>query len=91
MYYYAEHVRCRVKTVMIRSFRDRRTAEFAAGNRIKAFQSFERQVQKRLRILIDAERIEDLAALPSLPALEARSARRVVRGRCRRGRIAAVA
>lgn len=50
---------------MIRSFRDRRTAEFAAGNRIKAFKSFERQVQKRLRILNDAERIEDLAALPS--------------------------
>jgi proteic killer suppression protein len=50
---------------MIRSFRDRRTADFAAGKRVKAFQAFERQAQKRLRILADAERIEDLAALPS--------------------------
>lgn len=50
---------------MIRSFRDRRTADFAAGKRVKAFQAFGRQAQKRLRILADAERIEDLAALPS--------------------------
>ena len=50
---------------MIRSFRDRRTADFAAGKRVKAFQSFDRQAQKRLRILADAERIEDLAALHS--------------------------
>lgn len=50
---------------MIRSYRDRRTAEFAAGKRVKAFQAFERQAQKRLRILADADRIEDLAALPS--------------------------
>ena len=50
---------------MIRSFRDRRTADFAAGKRVKAFQAFERQARKRLRILADAERIEDLAALPS--------------------------
>jgi toxin HigB-1 len=50
---------------MIRSFRDRRTADFAAGKRVKAFQSFDRQAQKRLRILADAERIEDLAALRS--------------------------
>ena len=50
---------------MIRSFRDRRTADFAAGKRVKAIQAFERQAQKRLRILADAERIEDLATLPS--------------------------
>lgn len=50
---------------MIRSFRDRKTADFAAGKRVKAFQSIERQAQRRLRILADAERIEDLAALPS--------------------------
>jgi proteic killer suppression protein len=50
---------------MIRSYRDRRTADFAAGKRVKAFQPFERQAQRRLRILADADRIEDLAALPS--------------------------
>lgn len=50
---------------MIRSFRDRRTADFAAGKRVKAFQSLDRQAQKRLRILADAEQIEDLAALRS--------------------------
>ena len=50
---------------MIRSFRDRRSAAFATGQRIKAFQAIERQAQKRLRILNDAVRIEDLAALPS--------------------------
>jgi proteic killer suppression protein len=50
---------------MIRSFRDRRTADFAAGVRIKGFQAIERQAAKRLRILNDAERIEDLRALPS--------------------------
>ena len=50
---------------MIRSFRDRRTADFAAGKRVQAFPSLDRQAQKRLRILADAERIEDLAALRS--------------------------
>jgi proteic killer suppression protein len=50
---------------MIRSFRDRRTADFASGKRVNAFQSFERQAQRRLRVLADADRIEDLAALPS--------------------------
>jgi len=50
---------------VIRSFADRRTADFAAGRRIKAFQAFERQAQRRLRVLADADRIEDLIALPS--------------------------
>ena len=50
---------------MIRSFRDRKPADFAAGKRVKTFQSIERQAQRRLRILNDAERIEDLAGLPS--------------------------
>ncbi len=50
---------------MIRSFRDRKTADFAAGQRVKGFQAIERQAAKRLRILNDAERIEDLRALPS--------------------------
>jgi len=50
---------------MIRSFRDRRTAGFAAGKRIKESQAIERQAQRRLRILNDAVRIEDLMGLPS--------------------------
>jgi proteic killer suppression protein len=50
---------------MIRSFKDKRTAAFAAGERIKALDAFARQAQRRLRILDDAERIEDLAQLPS--------------------------
>jgi proteic killer suppression protein len=50
---------------MIRSFRDKRTATFAAGERVKEFEGFARQAQRRLRILDDALRIEDLAGLPS--------------------------
>jgi proteic killer suppression protein len=42
---------------MIQSFRDKR---------VKAFRPFARQAQKRLRILDDAERIEDLLMLPSI-------------------------
>ena len=41
---------------MIRSFADKR---------VRAFRPFARQAQKRLRILDDAERIEDLMMLPS--------------------------
>lgn len=50
---------------MIKSFRDRRTAEFAAGKRVKEFQGFAKQAQRRLLILDAAERIEDLMMLPS--------------------------
>lgn len=50
---------------MIRSFADNRTARFAAGDRIREFQGFERQAQRRLRILNDADSIEDLMLLPS--------------------------
>ncbi|MBF0625400.1 MAG: type II toxin-antitoxin system RelE/ParE family toxin [Magnetococcales bacterium] len=50
---------------MIQSFRDKRTARFAAGIRVPAFQWFERQAQRRLRILNDATRLEDLMGLPS--------------------------
>jgi toxin HigB-1 len=41
---------------MIRSFRDKR---------VRGFQPFARQAQKRLRVLDDAARIEDLKVLPS--------------------------
>lgn len=50
---------------MIRSFKDRRTSGFAAGERVKQFDAFVRQAQRRLRILADASRIEDLMSLPS--------------------------
>lgn len=50
---------------MIRSFRDSRTARFAAGDRIREFLGFERQAHRRLRILNDADSIKDLMLLPS--------------------------
>lgn len=50
---------------MIRSFKDKRSAAFAAGKRVREFQSFAAQIQKRLRILDDAETMDDLRMLPS--------------------------
>jgi len=50
---------------VIRSFKDRRTSRLAAGERVKQFDAFVRQAQRRLRILADASRIEDLMSLPS--------------------------
>ena len=50
---------------MIKSFKDKRTRQFDEGQRIKAFQSFSRQAEKRLRVLEAADRIEALMALPS--------------------------
>jgi proteic killer suppression protein len=46
-------------------YRDKRTANFAAGERVKAFQGFEEQIKKRLAILEDAESRNDLMLLPS--------------------------
>jgi toxin HigB-1 len=50
---------------MIKSFRDKNTTMFAAGKRVKQFEGFARQAQRRLRILNDAESIHDLMMLPS--------------------------
>ena len=50
---------------MIRSYRDRKTAAFANGEFVRAFQGFSRQAEKRLEILDAAESPDDLAALPS--------------------------
>lgn len=50
---------------MIKSFGDRRTADLAAGKRVREFQAFEKQAQRRLLVLDAAERIEDLRMLPS--------------------------
>jgi proteic killer suppression protein len=49
---------------MIMSFRDRRTAGFAAGKRVKSFSSIERPVRIKLDRLEAAHRLGDLAALP---------------------------
>ena len=49
---------------MIFSFRDARTRNFAAGNRIKAFSGFERSARLKLDRLEAATSLKDLAALP---------------------------
>jgi len=50
---------------MILGYRDRRTARFAAGEFVPAFQGFERQAAKRLSILNAAPSLDTLRALPS--------------------------
>lgn len=49
---------------MIVSFRDRRTAAFATGDRVKAFAGFADQAHRRLRILHLAKDLGVLRALP---------------------------
>ena len=50
---------------MIQSYRDKRTKEFAEGRRVKEFEGFRRQAEKRLDILAAATSLADLQALPS--------------------------
>jgi proteic killer suppression protein len=50
---------------MILSYRDKRTASFADGERIAAFSGFARQATKRLEILDAATDLGDLRALRS--------------------------
>jgi proteic killer suppression protein len=50
---------------MIRSYRDRDTARFAAGGKVRQWEPFRRQAEKRLRILDAATAPRDLAALNS--------------------------
>ena len=50
---------------MAPKYRDKRTAQFAAGVRVKAFQAFERQAFKRLEILTAAATKESQRALRS--------------------------
>jgi proteic killer suppression protein len=50
---------------MIRSYRDRDTERFAAGERVRQWEPFRRQAEKRLRILDAAAGLPDLAALNS--------------------------
>ena len=49
---------------MIVSYRDKRTREFAAGKRVKAFSGIERSAGLRLDRLEVATSLKDLAALP---------------------------
>ena len=49
----------------IKSYADKRSADFAAGKRIKEFQSFERQAAKGLTKLNAASRLVELRNPPS--------------------------
>ena len=49
---------------MIVSYRDARTADFAAGKRVKALSGIERPARLKLDRLEAAHTLEDLAALP---------------------------
>ena len=50
---------------MILSYRDKRTAQFANGESVKAFSGFAKQASKRLEILNAATSPEDLRMLRS--------------------------
>ncbi len=50
---------------MIRSYVDRDTEKFAAGEKVRKWEPFRRQAEKRLRILDAATTLGDLAALNS--------------------------
>ena len=49
---------------MIVSYRDKRTADFAAGNRVKAFSGIERAARLKLDRVEAAHVLQDLVALP---------------------------
>jgi proteic killer suppression protein len=49
---------------LIVSFRDKRSADFAAGKRVKAFSGIERSARLKLDRVEAAHVLEDLAALP---------------------------
>ena len=50
---------------MIRSYRDHDTERFTAGEKVRQWEAFRRQAEKRLRILDAAKSLGDLAALNS--------------------------
>jgi proteic killer suppression protein len=50
---------------MILGYRDKRTAKFAGGRLVRAFQGFAHQAYKRLEILEAAASLDDLRGLPS--------------------------
>ena len=50
---------------MIRSFKDKQTERLFNGERVRQFQGFARQAEKRLRILDAADSLDALRYLPS--------------------------
>jgi proteic killer suppression protein len=54
-----------VKPVAPNKYRDRRTERFAAGERIREFEAFKDQAERRLDILETAVSRSDLMLLPS--------------------------
>ena len=50
---------------MIKSFADKDTQALYQGRRVRRFDGFREQAEKRLQILRQARRLEDLRALPS--------------------------
>jgi len=52
-------------TCVIRSYRDKDTEKLAAGERVREWEPFRRQAEKRLRILEAATSLGDLACLNS--------------------------
>lgn len=50
---------------MILSYRDKRTAAFAAGALVRQFQAFQAQAERRLATLNAATGLSDLRGLPS--------------------------
>jgi len=50
---------------VIRSFRSKKTESLYNDVRVKDFQAFAKQAERRLQILDSATRLQDLAALPS--------------------------
>jgi proteic killer suppression protein len=50
---------------MIRSYLDRQTERFADGEKVRQWEPFRHQAEKRLRILDAAASLDDLAALNS--------------------------
>ena len=49
---------------MIRSFRDRHTEAVYLGERVRRFQAFSDQAQRKLQMLDTARSLADLAAIP---------------------------
>lgn len=51
---------------MIRSFRDRRTADFCGGNNVRQFSGFRKVAERKLVMLGSAVTLGDLAAIPEI-------------------------
>ncbi len=54
-----------MKNDKLPKYRDKRLRHFVAGYRVRDFQSFERQLKKRLTVLEEAQSKQDLSRLPS--------------------------